>query len=91
MQHPQFLDFVIFRSLNFIGLIKVDGLWGIREVGKGSWKEREYGKFLFKLESLANLERTERSWRQPSEVGKRRAKLESILKLGSFAAVGKFK
>ena len=48
----------------------------MREVGKGSWKES------FKLESLklesfaevgksqAKLERTERSWKEPSEVEK---------------------
>ena len=58
---------------------------GIRVVGKGSWKEREVGKFLFKLE------RAKRSWKTPSEVGRNRTQLESFC--GSWkvsAEVGKF-
>ena len=56
-----------------------------------------------KLESL-KLKRAKRSWKEPSEVGKNRAKLERtarswkepievgkfLLKLESFAEVGKF-
>ena len=47
--------------------------------------------------SQAKLERTQRSWKEPSKVGKIRPKLESFfwswkvsLKLESFAAVGNF-
>ena len=43
---------------------------GIREVGKGSWKERENGKSEVGKYCL--------SWKEPSEVGKNRAKLESF-------------
>ena len=35
--------------------------------------------------SIVKLERTERSWKEPSEVGK------FLLKLESFAEVGKFR
>ena len=69
-----------------------------RAIGKN---ERMEG---FKLESLklesfaedgksqAKLERTDWSWKEPNEVGKNRAKLESlILELESFAEVGKFR
>ena len=42
-------------------------------VGKSSWKEREVGKF--NLESL-KLESFCLSWKEPSEVGKKQAKLE---------------
>ena len=60
----------------------------MRVVGKGNWKEREVGSF--KLESLklesfaevgksqAKLERTERSWKEPCDVGKFLLKLESF-------------
>ena len=50
-------------------------------VGKGSWKNEKFESF--KLESL-KLERAKRKWKEPSEVGK------LLLKLESFAAVGKF-
>ena len=60
----------------------------MRVVGKGSGKEREVGKFkVGKSEvgkSQAKLERTERCWKEPTEVWK------FFLKLGSFASVGKF-
>ena len=48
----------------------VMGLGWTRIVGKGSWKKREVGKFLFKLkprevgEDQAKLERTERNWKE---------------------------
>ena len=40
-----------------------------------SWKEREVGKSEDE-KSQVKLERTERSWKEPIEVGKNRAKLE---------------
>ena len=46
---------------------------GIRVVGKGSWKEREVGKFLVGKSEVGKFGR---SWKDPSEVGKNRAKLE---------------
>ena len=55
-----------------------------RAVGKNEKLES------FKLESL-KLKRAKRSWKEPSEVGKNRLKLESFfLKLETFAEVGKF-
>ena len=73
---------------------------GIRVVGKGSLKEREVGKNekleSFKMESL-KLESFCLSWKEPSEVGKNRTKLESFAEVGKFrrswkvlAEVGKF-
>ena len=49
-------------------------LCGIRVVGKDSWKEREVGKFLVGKFEVGKLRR---SWKEPSEVGKNPAKLES--------------
>ena len=76
--------------------------YGMRVVGKGSWKEREVGKSEIG-KSQAKLERTARSWKEPVEVGKNGAKLERAdrkwkvflswkvsPKLESFDAVGKF-
>ena len=57
---------------------------GIRVVGKDSWKEREVGKSEVE-KSQAMLERTDLSWKEPSEVEK------LLLKLESFAEVGKFR
>ena len=61
-----------------------------RAVGKNEKLER-FNLESLKLESFAEvgksqakLERTEQSWKEPSEVGK------LLLKLESFAAVGKF-
>ena len=53
----------------------------IREVGKGSWKERQVGKFYvgkskMKLERL-KLESSSRSWKVRGKVGKLEVKLES--------------
>ena len=56
---------IMHRYLHFIRL-----LVKIRDAC--SWKEREVGKFMFKLE------RTERRWKEPSEIGKNRPKLESF-------------
>ena len=42
---------------------------GIRLVGKRSWKERKVGKSEVE-KSQAKLERTERSWKEPIELGK---------------------
>ena len=50
---------------------------GIRVVGKGSWKEREVGKLRW-------------SWKEPSEVGKNRAKLE-VRNFPSSAKLSNFK
>ena len=57
-----------------------------RAVGKNEKLERfaEVGK------SQAKLERTERSWKEPSEVGKLRCSWKISLQLESFAAVEKF-
>ena len=55
----------------------------IRWVRKGSWKEREVGKSEVG-KNRAKLEKNQRSWKEPSEVGK------FLLKLKSFVAVGKF-
>ena len=53
---------------------------GIRVVRKGSWEDREVGKFLVGKSEVektqAKLERTERSWKEPIEVGKLFLKLE---------------
>ena len=62
-----------------------------RAVGKNE-KLESFKLESLKLESLPKLERTERSWKEPSEVGKNPAKLESFFfKLESFAEVGKFR
>ena len=72
-------------------------MWLERAVGKNE-KLESFKLESLKFESLPKLERTERSWKEPSEVGKNPAKLESFflswkvsLKLESFAAVGKFR
>ena len=41
----------------------------IRVVGKSSWKEREVGKCVIG-KILFKLERANRSWKEPSQVGK---------------------
>ena len=55
---------------------------GIRVIGKGSWEKREVGKFKVERSEVAKflfkLERAQRSWKEPSEVGKNQAKLESF-------------
>ena len=65
-----------------------------RVVRKGSWKERVVGKFQVRKFRF-KLERASLSWKEPSKVGKNRAKLEKptevekfLLKLESFAEVG---
>ena len=54
--------------------------YGKRVVGKGSWKKRKSWKVLswkvWSWKVSVKLERTERSWKEPSEVGKSLAKLE---------------
>ena len=52
--------------------------------------EMAVGKKLKVGKRRAKLERTEQSWKEPSEVGKFVLKLERFLQLESFAAVGKF-
>ena len=46
---------------------------GIRVIGKGSWEKREVGKFKVERSEVAKflfkLERAQRSWKEPSEVG----------------------
>ena len=48
----------------------------IRVVGKGSWKEREVGKFKMNLERL-KLESSSWNWKVRDEVGKLEVKLKS--------------
>ena len=65
-------------------------------IEKDIWKEREVGKFQFKLKNLAKLERTKRNCKEFGEAGKIRTNLERtertlkfLLKLKSFAEAGK--
>ena len=52
-------------------MISLYAFQGIHVVGKGSWKEREVGKFQVEKSEVGKflLERAYRSWKEPSEVG----------------------
>ena len=56
-----------------------------KAVGKNEKLESlELESFAEVGKSLTKLERTQRSWKEPSEVGKNRVKLESFAEVGKF-------
>ena len=70
---------------------KFYGNWGMRVVGKGSWKEREVGKNRLKLESLSwswkardEVGKYNWSWKVTYEVGKFKLNLERLNEVGKF-------